>query len=118
MGKLDIIQANLLVDFYGALLTDHQREVWHLYFSEDWSLAEIGQLLGVSRAAVADVVDRTEGILAQYEAKLGLIAGAEIRQHKLLRLVREISRMAGDQKDAPALKLVRELAVEEGLTDV
>ncbi len=118
MGKLDVIQANLLVDFYGSLLTDHQREVWHLYFAEDWSLSEIGQMLGVSRAAVADVVDRTAGVLAQYESKLGLIAGSEIRQRKLMRLVHEISRMAGDQQDVPALQLARELAVEEGLTDV
>ncbi len=118
MGKRDIIRANLLVDFYGTLLTDHQREVWHLYFAEDWSLAEIGQTLGVSRAAIADVVDRTAGILAQYEDKLGLIAGAEMRQKKLHRLVREIALMVEDNEDVPALQLARELAGEEGLTDV
>src|SRR5947209_9766597 len=30
-----------LLDRYGALLTDHQREVLDLHLREDWSLAEI-----------------------------------------------------------------------------
>lgn len=118
MGKPDVIRANLLVDFYGSLLTDHQREIWHLYFAEDWSLAEIGTTLGVSRAAVADVVDRTGALLTEYERKLGLIAGSHARQHKLSRLIHEIVQVVGNQEDVLVLRLARELAREEGLTDV
>ena len=118
MGKPDVIRANLLVDFYGSLLTDHQREVWQLYFAEDWSLSEIGSALGVSRAAVADLVDRTGALLTEYERKLGLISSAQSRQHKLARLIREIGQVVGNQDDVPALRLARELAREEGLTDV
>lgn len=118
VGKRDVIRANLLVDFYGPLLTDHQREIWQLYFAEDWSLAEIGSMLGVSRAAVADVVDRTGALMTEYERKLGLIASAEMRQHKLAQLIREIVHVVGNQEDVLALRLARELAREEGLTDV
>lgn len=65
---------NLLLDFYGALLTDHAREFIRLRIEEDMSLQEIADFFGVSRQAVHDSVTRSEKQLAEYEEKLGLIA--------------------------------------------
>lgn len=61
----------ILLDCYGDLLTDHQRNVMELYYCEDLSLAEIGVPLGITRQAVMGLIKRTEAILLNYEKKLG-----------------------------------------------
>lgn len=61
----------LLLDCYGDLLTEHQRNIMELYYCEDLSLAEIGNPLGITRQAVRSLIKRTEDILLNYEEKLG-----------------------------------------------
>lgn len=63
----------LLLDIYGCLLTERQREALSLTFEEDCSLSEIAALHGSSRQAVHDLVERGEAQLRQYEASLGLL---------------------------------------------
>lgn len=60
----------MLLDCYGDLLTEHQRNIMELYYCEDLSLAEIGSPLGITRQAVRDIIKRTENILLNYEEKL------------------------------------------------
>lgn len=60
----------MLLDCYGDLLTEHQRNVMELYYCEDLSLAEIGNPLGITRQAVMSLIKRTEGVLLNYEEKL------------------------------------------------
>ncbi|MCL2603896.1 MAG: DNA-binding protein [Defluviitaleaceae bacterium] len=64
---------NLLFDFYGALLTEHQRICFSLYHMEDNSLAEIGEELDITPQAVSDMLKRTTKKLERYEEKLGLV---------------------------------------------
>ena len=65
-----------LLDAYGPLLTDKQREITSHYYDEDLSLAEIAENEGVTRQAVRDVIHRTEEQLIFFEEKLGLLARA------------------------------------------
>ena len=61
----------MLLDCYGDLLTEHQKNIMELYYCEDLSLAEIGGPMGITRQAVRDIIKRTENILKNYENKLG-----------------------------------------------
>lgn len=61
----------MLLDCYGDLLTEHQRNVMELYYCEDLSLAEISGPMGITRQAVMSLIKRTENILLNYENKLG-----------------------------------------------
>lgn len=61
----------LMLDCYGELLTEHQRNIMELYYCEDLSLSEIGNPLGITRQAVCTLIKRTEAILLNYEEKLG-----------------------------------------------
>lgn len=63
-----------LVEVYGALLTERQREVLELHHVGGKSLAEIGRRTGVSRQAVHDAATSGETLLLEFEEKLGLAA--------------------------------------------
>ncbi|MCL2620455.1 MAG: hypothetical protein FWD97_05955 [Defluviitaleaceae bacterium] len=64
----------LLLDFYSALLTDKQRNMYHKRYCEDMTLAEIGHELKISRQAVRETVLITQRKLEELEADLQLIA--------------------------------------------
>ena len=94
---LDTLQARgrtlALYERYGALLTEHQREVLDLYLRNDWSLAEIAQHQRTSRAAVHDIVRRSTLALQDYEKRLGLLAETARRRREIADLKRRIARL-------------------------
>lgn len=72
--KMDkILEQALLYDFYGELLTEHQKEVYEQFVLDDLSLSEIAESEGISRQGVHDLVRRCQKALEGYEAKLHLV---------------------------------------------
>lgn len=67
-------RTGLLLDYYGELLTAHQRQIMRLYTDDDLSFAEVAEEAGVTRQAVADIVLRASKKLEETENKLGLVA--------------------------------------------
>lgn len=73
-NKLDqIVELSLLYDFYGALLKEHQREIYEDYILNDLSLSEIASEQDISRQGVYDIIKRCSKQLIDYEDKLKLI---------------------------------------------
>ena len=70
---MDTTELILLYDYYGALLTDRQKECFELRYNQDLSLGEIGQELGISRQGVYDNLSRTEALLINMEQKTGCV---------------------------------------------
>ena len=68
-----IVEQGLLYDFYGELLTEHQKSVYEALVLEDYSLSEIAEMFGISRQGVHDLIKRCDKILLQYEEKLKLV---------------------------------------------
>ena len=81
---MDAFELTLLLDYYGSMLTDKQKECFDMRYNQDLSLAEIGQELGVSRQAVCDNLTRTEALLRRMEENIGCV--------KRDRLVRKAAR--------------------------
>lgn len=69
----NLLEQALLYDFYGELLTDHQKEIYEQFILEDLSLSEIAEAAGISRQGVHDLIKRCNKILEGYEAKLHLV---------------------------------------------
>ena len=67
------LMQSMLLDFYGELLTEKQRECYDLHYNEDLSLSEIAEQSGISRQGVWDNIRRAEASLRQIEEKTGLI---------------------------------------------
>lgn len=63
---------SFLLDFYGDVLSDKQREILDLYYNEDLSLAEIAESNGLTRQGVRHVIKKAEDQLLFLETKLGL----------------------------------------------
>ena len=62
-----IVKQSLLYDFYGELLTEHQRTVYEDVVFNDMSLGEIAQEQEISRQGVHDLIKRCDKILMGYE---------------------------------------------------
>lgn len=77
-----------LLDLYGMLLTDKQRETVEFYYNDDLSLGEIAENTGISRQGVRDSIKRSESILYEAEEKLGLMRRAK-EQQTILDTIRE-----------------------------
>jgi len=69
----EILEQALLFDFYGELLTDHQKEIYGQFIQEDLSLGEIAREAGISRQGVHDLIRRCNQTLSGYEEKLHLV---------------------------------------------
>ena len=80
MNLEKLVEIGLLFEQYKMLLTDKQREIVSLYYNEDYSLGEISENLSVSRQGIYDTLKRSEKILKDYEAKLGLVKKSKERE--------------------------------------
>ena len=84
-----IVEQGLLYDFYGELLTSHQRRIYEDAVLNDLSLSEIAQEAGISRQGVHDLIKRCDRTLEEYESRLHLMQRfSQIRQK--LERIREL----------------------------
>ena len=82
----EILKQTLLYDFYGELLTDHQKEIYEQVVLEDYSLSEIAKDAGISRQGVHDMIKRCTKALEGYEEKLHLIAKFQSAKQKVAQI--------------------------------
>lgn len=66
------LRVSELLDYYGQLLTDKQREAVEYYYNDDLSLGEIAENQNISRQGVRDSIKRAESVLFEAEEKLKL----------------------------------------------
>lgn len=100
-----------LFDLYGPLLTEKQRQCLDLYLLQDFSLAEVGEAIGISRQAAHDMVHRAERSMQSYEERLGLLARREQERAQLRAIYQELCSSAAYQPQwEQALKTLASLA--------
>ena len=93
------LMRSMLLDFYGELLTEKQRECYGLHFNEDLSLSEIAEQSGISRQGVWDNIRRAEATLRELEEKTGLVRRVMELERELEETREELRRLrdgAGD----------------------
>ena len=107
----DRIELSLLIDYYGAFLTENQRELIELSCDEDLSLSEIAEQKGISRQGVRDAIARGAKTLADMETKLHLIS----RDRHAAELIRSIRSRLSSLAEEDAGKRAAELAGIESM---
>lgn len=88
-----IVEQGLLYDFYGELLTEHQRKIYEDAVYNDLSLSEIAEMQGISRQGVHDLIKRCRRILEGYENKLHLVK----RFNEIKEKVRQMDELAENE---------------------
>ncbi|MEG1863030.1 MAG: sigma factor-like helix-turn-helix DNA-binding protein [Oscillospiraceae bacterium] len=68
------LDMSYLLDFYGEVLTEKQREMMQQYFNMDLSLSEIADNFSITRQGVRDAIKRGEGVLLELEGQIGFAA--------------------------------------------
>lgn len=104
----EIAWKTLLYDFYGEMLTDHQKEIFEDYYLHDLSYGEIADMKSTSRQGVYDTIKRTDKLLEKYENKLALIE----RYQDNKKIVEQISKLTYSEDSKEALLQIRKLAEE------
>lgn len=66
------LNISFLLDFYGEVLSERARSVLDMYYNEDLSLAEIADIIGISRQGVRQIAKKGADDLMFFENKLGL----------------------------------------------
>ena len=88
----DRVEISLLMDLYGALLTEKQYSIMDLYYNEDLSLAEIAELNQTSRQAIHDLIKRCYKQFLTYEGKLRLLKKSLEREKKIAKILDDIDK--------------------------
>ncbi len=70
---MDRFEISTLRSYYGALLTQRQNDLLVMHYDEDLSFGEIANIVGISRQAVLDGINKGEKHLCEYEQKLRLV---------------------------------------------
>ena len=107
-----ILEQTLLYDFYGELMTEHQRQVYEDVVLNDFSLSEVAENRGISRQGVHDMIRRCNKSLEEYENKLHLV-------EKFLTIkenVNRIRQLTGNPEDQPVSELMEQ--IERISTDI
>lgn len=63
----------MLLECYGSLLTEKQRDIMQLYYYEDLSLSEIAENENITRQGVHDAIKHAEQYLDDFEEKVGFV---------------------------------------------
>lgn len=104
-----IVKQSLLYDFYGELLTEHQRTVYEDVVFNDMSLGEIAEEQGISRQGVHDLIKRCDRILSGYEEKLHLISKFQ-QTRVMVEEIKELTKRFHETQDAELIDKIEKIS--------
>lgn len=100
-----IVEQGLLYDFYGELLTEHQKSIYEAAVYEDMSLTEIADEHGISKQGVHDLIKRCTKTLQGYEDRLHMI-----RRFEAIKMSAEELKKLSDDADKLSADELKECA--------
>lgn len=100
-----------LYDFYGELLTEHQRCIYEDFVLNDLSLGEIAEEQGISRQGVHDLVKRCDKLLTGYEEKLHLLERFQKIRDKIEQ-IHQLTLGEGQESEEAVRSNIRQLSNE------
>ena len=111
MDMKSLVTQSLLYDFYGELLTEHQRQIYEDVVFNDLSLSEVAEERGISRQGVHDMIRRCGKQLAEYEEKLQLVAKF-LNTRAKVEQIHELARQCSQAEDVRLAREIEAIAAE------
>ena len=100
------VEQSLLFDFYGELLTEHQKSVYEDVVFADLSYTEVAEEKNISRQSVHELIKRCNKLLAEYEEKLHLV-------ERLLVIKRKVEEIRESTNDPDKVREISDEILEE-----
>ena len=107
--NLDMI---LLLDFYGDMLTEKQRDFISYYYDDDLSLAEIAENVGITRQGVRDAIKRAENQLMEMEERVGFVARFDHFKNGLAKISSKAAKINEENLKCGLSREINDLTVE------
>ena len=98
------IEISILLNLYGNLLTETQKNYMDLYYNQDYSLSEIGDNENITRQAVRTILVKSKRKLYEYEQKLKFME----KENNIKKLIEKIQNSKNDSEKQRYLKRLRE----------
>ena len=108
-----IVEQGLLYDFYGELLTEHQKEIYEAAVYNDMSLTEIAEENGISKQGVHDLIKRCTNTLQGYEDRLHMIRRFEAIKDTAEELGRLSDSLTDNDKLRNEIRTISDRILEE-----
>ena len=106
------VEVSMLLQIYGELLTEKQKEYIDYYYNEDLSLSEIAENEEITRQGVRDIIKKGEKKLFEYEEKL-LFMKKTINQEKLIQhILVNLNKIKKDSTDKKVTNILEEVKKE------
>lgn len=111
----DLIYLTLLYDFYGELLSGHNKQIYEDYILNDLSLSEIADYAGISRQGVHDIIKRCSKKLREYEERLHLVKKFEMTKQKVdeIKVLSNYMKTTNDYKDIDRIEQISQEILKE-----
>lgn len=100
------VEQSLLFDFYGELLTEHQKSVYEDVVFADLSYTEVAEEKNISRQSVHELIKRCNKLLAEYEGKLHLV-------ERFLVIKRKVEEIRESTNDPDKVREISDEILEE-----
>ena len=93
------VQISMLLQIYGAMLTEKQYGLLDDYYNNDLSLSEIAENYDITRQAVRDIIKKGENKLFEYEEKLDVMKKTIEQEEKIAIILSEINEIQSKSSD-------------------
>ena len=98
------IEISILLNLYGNLLTETQKNYMDLYYNQDYSLSEIGDNENITRQAVRTILVKSKNKLYEYEQKLRFME----KENNIKKLLEKIQASNNEVEKQKYLKKIQD----------
>ena len=106
------VRVSILLEIYGALLTEKQQAFLEDYYNNDLSLAEMAENYSITRQAARDNIKKGEKKLFEFEEKLKIMENMKNREEKLAEILSRITKLQINSSDKQVSKTLETVKKE------
>ena len=103
------VKISMLLEIYGNLLTEKQKELLEDYYNEDLSLSEIAENNLITRQAVRDNLKKGEKKLFEYEEKLGIMKKYFMQEEQIANILAQIAKITSKDSDKEIARVLEDV---------
>ena len=102
----------MLLQIYGAMLTEKQYGLLDDYYNNDLSLSEIAENYDITRQAVRDIIKKGENKLFEFEEKLGIMKKRMLQEEKIANILSELTKIQTKFTDKQIAEILEHIKTE------